>query len=103
MLSAALAQRADAKAKGKGHAKVTKPTKGPKGLKFYKPPKKKKLPKQHGTLIWARKATGLVPLANARYTKLVLYTSRTPQGYRDRRLRLGQRPQGQAAEGAAGP
>ncbi len=80
VLSAALAQQADAKAKGKGHAKATKVVKGPKGLKFYKPPKKKKLPKQHGALIWARKATGLVPLANARYTKLVLYSSRTPQG-----------------------
>jgi pimeloyl-ACP methyl ester carboxylesterase len=69
------AQRADAKAKGKALSNVTK---GPKGLKFYKPPKK--LPKQHGQLIWARKATGLVPLADARYTKLVLYSSRTPQG-----------------------
>jgi pimeloyl-ACP methyl ester carboxylesterase len=75
LLLAACAQRADAKAKGNGHAKVTK---GPSGLKFYKPPKK--LPKQHGTLIWARQAKGLVPLADARYTKLVLYSSRTPQG-----------------------
>jgi predicted esterase len=74
LLLAVASQRADAKAKTK-HAKVTK---GPKGLKFYKPPKK--LPKQHGTLIWARKATGLVPLADAKYTKLVLYSSRTPQG-----------------------
>ncbi len=54
-----------------------KAPKAPKGLAFYKPPNK--LPKQHGTLIWARKAGGLVPLQNARYTKLVLYTSRTPQ------------------------
>jgi pimeloyl-ACP methyl ester carboxylesterase len=68
-------QGADAKPKAK--AKQVKVTKGPKGLKFYKPPKK--LPRQHGTLIWARKAGGLVPLANARYTKLVLYSSRTPQ------------------------
>ena len=58
-------------------AKSPKVTKGPKDLKFYKPPKK--LPRRHGTVIWARKAGGLVPLANARYTKLVLYTSRTPQ------------------------
>jgi alpha-beta hydrolase superfamily lysophospholipase len=70
------AQRADAKAKG--HATITK---GPKGLAFYKPPKG--LPKQHGTLIWARKASGLVPLADAKYTKLVLYSSRTPQGAKD--------------------
>jgi hypothetical protein len=45
-----------------------KVAKGPAGLKFYKPPKD--IPRQHGTLIWARKAGGLVPLANARYTKL---------------------------------
>ncbi len=75
LLFAACTQRAEAKAKGKGH---TKATKGPSGLKFYKAPKK--LPKQHGTLIWARKAKGLVSLADARYTKLVLYSSRTPQG-----------------------
>jgi pimeloyl-ACP methyl ester carboxylesterase len=74
LLLALGSQRAEAKAKPRA-AKVTK---GPKGLKFYKPPKK--LPKQHGTLIWARKATGLVPLADAKYTKLVLYASRTPQG-----------------------
>jgi pimeloyl-ACP methyl ester carboxylesterase len=74
ILFAVESQRADAKAKAK-HATVTK---GPKGLKFYKPPKK--LPKQHGTLIWARKAKGLVPLADAKSTKLVLYSSRTPQG-----------------------
>ena len=66
--------RADAKAK----AKAAKVTKGPKGLKFYKPPKK--FPKQHGALVWARNATGLVPLADAKSTKLVLYSSRTPQG-----------------------
>jgi pimeloyl-ACP methyl ester carboxylesterase len=74
ILFAVATQRADAKSKA-NHATVTK---GPKGLKFYKPPKK--LPKQHGTLIWARKAKGLVPLADAKYTKLVLYSSRTPQG-----------------------
>jgi pimeloyl-ACP methyl ester carboxylesterase len=76
LLFAALSQRAEAKAKA--HATITK---GPKGLAFYKPPKG--LPKQHGTLIWARKASGLVPLADARYTKLVLYSSRTPQGAKD--------------------
>ena len=73
---AATSQRAEAKAK-KGVAVV----KGPKGLAFYKPPKD--IAKQHGTLIRARKATGLVPLADAKYTKLVLYSSRTPQGAKD--------------------
>jgi fermentation-respiration switch protein FrsA (DUF1100 family) len=77
LLLTALTQGAEAKAKAKAksHAKVTK---GPKGLKFYKPPKK--LPKQHGALIWARKATGSAKLADARSTNLVLYSSRTPQG-----------------------
>jgi pimeloyl-ACP methyl ester carboxylesterase len=55
-----------------------KVAKGPRGLAFYKAPKA--LPGQHGSLIWARKAGGLVPLENARYTKLVLYSSKTPQG-----------------------
>jgi pimeloyl-ACP methyl ester carboxylesterase len=77
LLFAAGSQRADAK------AKKSQPTvvKGPKGLAFYQPPKG--IPKQHGALIWARKASGLVPLADARYTKLVLYSSRTPQGAKD--------------------
>jgi len=72
----ASAQRADAKAEGK-----TEVAKGPKGLAFYKPPKN--LPKRHGTLIWARNASGVVRLHDARYTKLVLYASRTPQGAKD--------------------
>ena len=72
----ACTQRADAKAKK--HSAVTK---GPKGLKFYKPPKS--IPGRHGTLIWARKASGVVALQDARYTKLVLYSSRTPQGAKD--------------------
>src|SRR3954453_8514283 len=76
LLFAALSRRAEAKAKA--HATITK---GPKGLSFYKPPKG--LPKQHGTLIWARNAGGLVPLADARYMKLVLYSSRTAQGAKD--------------------
>jgi len=70
-------QQAEAKAK-KGHATVTK---GPKGLKFYKPPKS--IPGRHGTLIWARKASGLVKLSDAKYTQLVLYSSRTTQGAKD--------------------
>jgi fermentation-respiration switch protein FrsA (DUF1100 family) len=93
LLLAAGSQRAEAKAKAK-HANVTK---GPKGLKFYKPPKQ--LPKQHGTLIWARKATGLVPLADARYTKLVLYSSRTPQGAKDAVSGSVSVPKGKAPKG----
>ncbi len=54
------------------------PTKGPAGLAFYHPPKS--LPSGHGKLIWSRKAGGLVPLDQAASTKLVLYTSKTPQG-----------------------
>jgi dienelactone hydrolase len=76
LLLAVGSERAQAKAKPK-HAKVIM---GPKGLKFYKPPKK--LPKRHGTLIWARKARGPVKLAGAKSTELVLYSSRTPQGAR---------------------
>ncbi len=53
---------------------------GPAGLAFYHPPKH--LPRGHGRLIWARKAGGLVPLAKAASTKLVLYTSVTPNGKR---------------------
>ncbi|MDX6606790.1 MAG: hypothetical protein QOD14_1330 [Solirubrobacterales bacterium] len=86
------AQRAEAKAKAQ-----SKITKGPKGLAFYKPPKG--LPKQHGTLIWARKALGLVPLANARYTKLVLYSSRTPQGAKDAVSGTVSVPKGKAPKG----
>jgi pimeloyl-ACP methyl ester carboxylesterase len=74
----ALTQAAEAKTKAKGKTRVTK---GPKGLSFYKPPKG--IPKRHGTLIWARGASGLVPLLDARYTKLVLYSSRTTQGAKD--------------------
>jgi acetyl esterase/lipase len=70
VLFAGIASRAEAKAR-----------KGPAGLKFYKPPKK--IPRRHGSLIWARKASGLVPLSDARYTKLVLYSSRTTQGTPD--------------------
>jgi pimeloyl-ACP methyl ester carboxylesterase len=75
----ASSQRAEAKAKA--HAKATKVAKGPKGLKFYKPPKN--IPGRHGTLIWARNASGIVRLQDARYTKLVLYSERSPQGVKD--------------------
>jgi pimeloyl-ACP methyl ester carboxylesterase len=94
VLFAASSQRADAKSKGKVHSKIAK---GPKGLSFYKPPKE--LPKQHGSLIWARKASGLVPLADARYTKLVLYSSRTPQGTRDAVSGSISVPKGKAPKG----
>jgi pimeloyl-ACP methyl ester carboxylesterase len=53
---------------------------GPSGLGFYHPPKS--LPHGHGKLIWARNAGGLVPLAKAASTKLVLYTSVAPRGKR---------------------
>jgi pimeloyl-ACP methyl ester carboxylesterase len=60
---------------------VTAP-RGPSGLAFYNPPSN--LPSgPHGTLIWQRPAGGLVPLTDAAHTKLVLYTSRTPQGNED--------------------
>jgi pimeloyl-ACP methyl ester carboxylesterase len=62
-----------------GTVAEAKVAKGPRGLAFFKP-SKKDIPMKHGTLIWARKAGGLVPLENARYTKLVLYSSRSPQG-----------------------
>jgi hypothetical protein len=55
-LFTATSQRTDAKAKPT-QASVTK---GPEGLMFCKPPKN--LPKQYGTLIWARKATASFPL-----------------------------------------
>ena len=58
-------------------AEQTYPTKGPGGNKFYKPPKE--LPQGHGALIWQRKATGITPVAGAK-NRLVLYTSKTPQG-----------------------
>lgn len=61
-------------------ASEAKPRKGPEGAAFYKPPKR--LPRLHGKPIWARRASGLVPLADARYTKLVLYASRSPRGKR---------------------
>lgn len=56
----------------------TAPSKGPAGARFYAPPKK--LPKGHGDLIWQRKAGKLMPIAGAKSTRLVLYTSKTPQG-----------------------
>lgn len=88
LLSAALVIQATgpvsadaAKSKQKKKKKAKKgPKQGPAGLQFYKPPKK--LPAGHGKLIWQRKAGGSVPLANAKYNKLVLYTSTSPSGKR---------------------
>jgi predicted esterase len=91
---AALTQAAEAKTKARGKTKVTK---GPKGLAFYKPPKG--IPKRHGTLIWARGASGLVPLQDARYTKLVLYSSRTTQGAKDAISGSVSVPKGKAPKG----
>jgi dienelactone hydrolase len=54
------------------------PPAGPKGAKFYTPPKH--LPKGHGELIWQRKAKGVTPIDGAASNTLVLYTSKTPQG-----------------------
>lgn len=73
-------QKNKKKNKKKKKAKKPKwPKKAPAGLSFYnKPPKK--LPTAHGKLIWQRKASGLVPLASASSTKLVLYTSKSVTG-----------------------
>ena len=59
--------------------KKSKVVKGPAGLAFYNK-KPKKMPKQHGRLIWQRKATGAVPLKSASSTRTILYTSKTPAG-----------------------
>jgi pimeloyl-ACP methyl ester carboxylesterase len=52
--------------------------KGPRGGSFYVPPKK--LPKGHGKAVWQREATKLVPIAGAKINKVLLYTSRSPEG-----------------------
>lgn len=53
---------------------------GPRGGAFYAPPKK--LPKGHGKAVWQRQATKLVPIAGAKVNKVLLYTSRSPEGKR---------------------
>lgn len=73
-------QNHKAKNHKKHKANKRKIVKGPAGLAFYKPPKK--TPKQHGKLIWQRKATGIVPLKSGAVTKNVLYTSVSPLGKR---------------------
>ncbi|MFN8112673.1 MAG: alpha/beta fold hydrolase [Solirubrobacterales bacterium] len=51
---------------------------GPKGGAFYVPPKT--LPKGHGKAVWQREATKLAPIAGAKVNKVLLYTSRSPEG-----------------------
>ena len=73
--------KAKAKKKARAKAKAKRLRKGPAGLAFYNPASKKRaIPNQHGKLIWARNAGGVVPLNSARTTKLVLYSSRTVNG-----------------------
>ncbi|MGK2933236.1 MAG: alpha/beta hydrolase family protein [Solirubrobacterales bacterium] len=59
--------------------KNSKIVKGPSGLAFYNK-KPKKMPKQHGKLIWQRNATKATQLSAASSTKTVLYTSKTAKG-----------------------
>ena len=51
---------------------------GPKGGAFYVPPKN--LPKGHGKAVWQRAATKLAPIDGAKVNKVLLYTSRSPEG-----------------------
>ncbi len=59
---------------------LAKPDRGPAGPAFYDPPNQ--MPKGHGKLIWRRNASNVIPLDQAASNKLVLYTSKTPQGKR---------------------
>ncbi|MGB0120551.1 MAG: lipase family protein [Solirubrobacterales bacterium] len=83
--------------KKKSKNKASKVVKGPKGVAFYKPPKK--TPKRHGKLIWTNKARGVVPLKAAKFTKLVLYTSVTPLGERTAVSGSVSIPKGKAPKG----
>jgi pimeloyl-ACP methyl ester carboxylesterase len=78
VLSALVALLALTLASTAGAYKVVK---GPKGDAFYQAPKD--LPKGHGKLIWASKASNLIDAAgdNANSNK-ILYTSKSPQGDR---------------------
>ena len=71
--------------------------KGPGGAKFYTPPKD--LPKGHGSLIWQRKAKGLMPIDGREVEHARPLHLEDAAGQDDRGLRRRQRPQGQAAEG----
>jgi dienelactone hydrolase len=70
--------KAKARAKARARARAKRLRTGPAGLAFYKPTRP--IPNQHGKLIWARKAGGVVPLQAAASTKLVLYSSRSVTG-----------------------
>jgi len=61
-------------------ASPAKIERGPAGAKFYDPPSQ--MPKGHGKLIWRRNASNVIPLEEAASNKLILYTSKTPQGKR---------------------
>ncbi len=78
-------------------AKKRKPRKGPAGKAFYNPPKH--LPKRHGKLIWQRRARGIMKLDGARTNRLVLYSSRTPQGKKIAVSGVVSVPRGKAPKG----
>ncbi len=59
-------------------ATAAKTPKGPSGDAFYQPPEE--LPSGHGTPIWKRGAQPIVRIDGARYTRRILYTSRSTQG-----------------------
>ena len=61
-------------------ASSAKIERGPAGPKFYDPPNQ--MPKGHGKLIWRRNGGNANRLEEAASNKLVLYTSKTPQGKR---------------------
>lgn len=84
--------------KNKKNKQKRRATKGPAGLKFYYG-KPKKVPKQHGRLIWQRNATGVVKLASASKTKTVLYTSKNSDGKRVRVSGTVAIPKGKAPRG----
>ncbi len=73
-----------------------KPAKGPSGAKFYTPPKG--YPGKHGSLIWQRKAGGIVPIPGAT-NKLVLYTTRTLGGGKTPASGVVSVPKGKAPKG----
>jgi len=77
-------------------AKSQRPTKGPAGAKFYTPPKH--YPAKHGSLIWQRKATGIMPIPGAK-NRLVLYSTRTLGGGKVVASGVVSTPKGKAPKG----